>query len=768
MLNRTATAAHTIKAMPAAASVRLTTAIADLPGVGSRRADALRRLDIRCVADLIRHMPMRYEHELEEQSIDQANTGSIAPEHQSHANLAVQGEVLSTRSSPGRRSRFEVTLHDGTGTMLLTWFNAPWMRGRIHPGSHIRAWGKTKRWGDYLQMVNPRWEPINIDVPVEKRAARLRPIYPGSEDVPSPVIEKLIDQVLDAALALLDDHLHEGYRRAKAMPTLAEAYRMVHRPADEDEVKEGRRRLAFDELLMLQLGVMLKRRHRQDTLTAPQLKHNAQIHKHILARFPFELTQHQNAVLDDIIKDLQRKTPMNRLVQGDVGAGKTVVALYAMLTAVASGHQAALMAPTELLAEQHYSSMTQMLEGSRVRIELLTGSLKPAAKRTIHEALAVGEIDILIGTHALITKQVAFKSLAVAVIDEQHRFGVHQRAHLRAKSSPRRATASYGGEKRSAGDVGRTGAPNVANFGENKQSDKPSPWPSVALRGESLYDTPHILVMTATPIPRTLSLTVFGDLDISTIRGMPPGRQPITTKHVSQAKADDVYRYVAERIALGEQAYIVVPVIEESDSGLKDVQSHLEWLAKGPLAGKRLAAMHGRIKRDERETIMNRFRNAEIDALIATTVIEVGVDVPNATLMVIEHADRFGLAQLHQLRGRIGRGERKSVCILIADPKTEEGEARVNAIASTTDGFEIAERDLEIRGPGELFGARQAGLAPFLVAQIPQDTDLLQMARRDATRWIDENPYLDGERDALLKRRLLKAHGKALGLGDVA
>jgi ATP-dependent DNA helicase RecG len=525
--------------------------------------------------------------------------------------------------------------------------------------------------------------------------------------------------VLDGALAQLEDHLHEAYRRKAALPELREAYRMVHRPRDEKEHATGRRRLAFDELFMLQLGVMFKRHHRQSALHSPPLKLSERIDAHIRARMPFQLTPGQNAVVKEIARDLQETRPMNRLVQGDVGSGKTVVALYAMLMAIASKHQAALMAPTELLAEQHFASISEMLRGARVKIELLTGSLKPAQRRDVHKRLEAGEIDLLIGTHALLTETVNFNSLGAAVIDEQHRFGVHQRATLRAKTSDPRSI-------------------------------------------------PHMLVMTATPIPRTMSLTVFGDLDISTIKGMPPGRKPIITRHVSQAKAMDVYEYVKKRLSQGEQAYIVVPVIDESESGMKAVKTHADWLNKGVLSRKRLASVHGRLKREEREAIMNEFRAGKIDALIATTVIEVGVDVPNASIMVIEHADRFGLAQLHQLRGRVGRGERRSLCVLIADPVTPDGQARIEAIVSTTDGFAIAEKDLEIRGPGELFGSRQAGAAPFRVADLPSDLDLLRMARRDAEKWIRENPTLAGERDALLRKRLLKTHGESLGLGDVA
>ena len=711
--------------MPAALvnPIKLTTNIADVPGVGVRRAAAFRKLGIRGVADLILHLPSRYEHELAEQSIADASR-TIGPVHGAEANVSLRGEVAAARAPTTRRAPYQATLSDGTGTIKLAWFNAPWMKGKLHPGMHIIASGKAKRHGDYLEMVNPKWQEMAAtdgdaapDAP--PRDDRYVPVYPASETLPSTVIHQAINSVLDDAIAQLDDHLPEEYRRKTAMPTLAQAYRMMHRPDDEDDIAAGRRRLAFDELLMLQLGVMIKRHHRQRKLHAPALKHSKAIDQHIRARIPFRFTDGQNGVVKDLARDLQKTAPMNRLVQGDVGAGKTVVALYSMLMAVASGHQAALMAPTELLAEQHFASITRMLTGARVSIELLTGSLKAAQRRDLHKRLEAGEIDLLIGTHALLSGGVNFKSLAVAVIDEQHRFGVHQRAVLRAKTA-------------------------------------------------DALSTPHVLVMTATPIPRTMSLTVFGDLDISTIKGLPPGRKPAITKWVTQAKAMEVYKYLAKRIDGGEQAYIVVPVIDETDSGLKAVKSHMDWLAKGPLTGKRLAAMHGRLQRQEREDIMTKFRAGQIDALIATTVIEVGVDVPNASVMVIEQADRFGLAQLHQLRGRVGRGETRALCVLVADPVTDDGKARLEAIVATNDGFVIAEKDLEIRGPGELFGARQSGVAPFQIADLPRDVDLLRMARRDAQAWIAKNPTLSGERDALLRKRLLKKYGETLGLGDVA
>jgi ATP-dependent DNA helicase RecG len=696
--------------------IPLTTNIADVPGVGPRRADAFRHLGIRCVADLILHLPIRYEHELPEQTVAEATARARSQE----VTIAVRGELASLRTVPARgKRRVEGVLQDDTGSLNLTWFNMPWLADRFHAGSLVRVTGRAKRFRDRLQMVNPRCEAIDPEQPPEQRPERHRPVYPASETLASWRIEQAVEAVLDEALRQLPDHLHDDYRRERALPELAEAYRMMHRPADADEPAQGRRRLAFDELLLLQLGVMLKRRHRRLTLKAPALKHSNAIDAHIVARFPFALTESQRAVIDEIAGDLQDATPMNRLLQGDVGAGKTVVALYGMLMAVASGHQAALMAPTELLAEQHGVSITRMLTGARVTIETLTGSMTAAQRAAILERLEEGAIDILIGTHALLTQTVQFKSLALSVIDEQHRFGVHQRATLRTKGTDDRSV-------------------------------------------------PHTLVMTATPIPRTLSLTVFGDLDVSTIRGLPPGRKPVRTEVRDLGAAEEVYPEVARRLADGEQAYIVVPVIDESDLGLKDVHSHLEWLETGPLHGLRLAAMHGRLNRAEREQVMDRFRAGDVDALVATTVIEVGVDVPNASIMVIEHAERFGLAQLHQLRGRIGRSTRASRCIMLAETSTKESEARLDAVAGSGDGFVIAEKDLEIRGPGELFGARQSGIAPFRVVELPRDMELLQMARRDARDWIAENPTLAGDRDALLKQRLLKAHGKALGLGDVA
>ncbi len=709
--------------MPIQQTITLLTPVEALPEVGPTRGRALRRLGLRCVADLILHLPHRYVHQHSEDTIANASI-TLGPRHGDSANIAARGEVGPIRFSRAKKPRFETTLFDGTGTIKLTWFNAAWMRHKIHPGMMILVRGRAERYGDYIEMTNPQWELIKPGVePPAEHAERFAPIYPAGEELSSNVIERLIDSILDEALAQLPDHLTDEYRRKLALPGLAESYGRMHRPKDEEDLAGARRRLAFDELLFLQLAVMMKRHHRRAMLKAPRLKFTDAIDAHIRKRLPFVFTDSQNHVIGEIVPDLRREAPMNRLLQGDVGAGKTVVALYAALMAVASGHQAAVMAPTELLAEQHMDSICDILRGSRVAIDLLTGSLKPAQRSAVLKRIESGETDLVIGTHALLTETVNLKSLAVAVIDEQHRFGVHQRATLRAKSNDAKTT-------------------------------------------------PHVLVMTATPIPRTLSLTLFGDLDSSIIRFLPPGRQPIMTMHFTQARRHEAYERVASRLRNKEQAYIVVPLIDESESGLTDLTTHLDRLQTGPLSQFQLASMHGRLNHEDRERIMNRFRKGGgeggIDALVATTVIEVGVDVPNATVMVIENADRFGLAQLHQLRGRVGRGEKASECLLIADPITPDGQARVDAMLKTGDGFEIAEKDLEIRGPGELFGARQSGLPPFRVADFSKDIELLRLARREATQWIDANPTLAGDEHALLRKRLFKAYGEALGLGDVA
>ncbi len=691
--------------------ILLTTPVARVPGIGESRGRKLAELGLNNVGRLIAHLPHRHERIEAEAAISELELG---------ANVTARGEVSATRvAGRGRRARFEAVLMDDTGRLDLVWFNQAYLRGRIVPGMVLRVRGKLNEHNHALQIANAQWEEIDPELDDEQivDGLTLRPIYPASEAVTSRQIEYAIVKVLDDALALIDDHLDEAYRTEREMPELRQAYRMMHTPKDEGEVVDAKRRLAYDELLLLQLGVHLKRLHLRKKLCAPALACTPRIDEQIRGRFPFALTDAQERVVLEVAQDLSQTTPTNRLIQGDVGSGKTVVALYAMLLAVASGHQAALMAPTELLAEQHYATITDLLEGARVRIGLLTASLTSSEREALVEQIESGSVDLVIGTHALLSEAERFLSLGVVVIDEQHRFGVHQRAVLRTD---------------------RNG-----------------------------HTVPHTLVMTATPIPRTMALTLFGDLDVSTIDALPPGRTPIKTRVVGSADRERVYGWLGERVAGGEQAFIVVPAIDPSEIEMMDVRTLMGLLENGQLRGRRLAALHGRLKRETREQIMHRFRAGKIDVLVATTVIEVGVDVPNATVMVIENADRFGLAQLHQLRGRVGRGSRASACVLIGDAKTPDAEQRLAALAQTGDGFVLAQRDMEIRGPGEVFGVKQSGMPPFRVADLSRDTDLLSMASRDAREWIERTDGLQGEGDALVRRRLLKAHGRWLGLGDV-
>ncbi len=698
--------------------------------MGKNRARLFGRLDIHTVSDLIRHLPMRYEHEAEEGGIGQLQAGTIGS-----ARGIVQGaQWVSGGYGSGRKGRFTATLADDSGTLSLTWFNAGYLRDKLHPGMTIRVQGKVKLFNNYPQMVNPKWEVLEDESATPARQQRIRPVYPATEDLPSAIIEKVIAEALPQVLPDLADPLPGELLQHHEMPPLAHAFEWAHKPDNMDQAGAARRRLAFNELLLLQLGIAMKRAYVHERLAAPSLRFSKAIDKHIRERFPFTLTEQQDEAVNEIAKDMKQPIPMNRLLQGDVGAGKTVVALYALLLAVADRMQGVLLAPTELLAEQHFGSICRMLEGSDVSVALLTSTTPPKAggeREKLLSDIAEGKTDLVVGTHALLADHVKFHNLAVAVIDEQHRFGVMQRAAFRDANRHTK--------------MGKDGKKHI----------------------------PHHLVMTATPIPRTLSLTLFGDLDVSTIRGLPPGRTPITNRVVTRQQSDEVYRYLAARLERGEQAYVVVPAIDtagkETDKQLTNVRDHAKLLQDKYCEGFKVATVHGRLKTETRERIMSQFRQGKIDVLVATTVIEVGVDVPNATVMIIEHAERFGLAQLHQLRGRVGRGDhgRRSLCVFISEPTTEEAEKRLKAIAATNDGFKIAEQDLEIRGMGDFFGTRQSGLPPLRVARIPEDMELLQLAKRDAKEVIDADPFLHEEKHQTLRKILMHTYGEAMGLIDV-
>ena len=732
------------------------TTLAEIPGISARLVERLNAFDLRTAGDVVRHFPMRHERKLAERTILETQR-EVADEQ---AVIRIRGSVATVRVRRGRATMVEATLEDDSSSARLVWFNAGWMRDKIHPGDTGVAEGRAKVRNGFLELGNPRWIPDRV--PGETMAQRaeapsaplntqehpsanasthspsstpeiartnpplldvahdqLRAIYPASEQLLSSEIESVVAKVLESVCATIEDPLPIEFRKERGLIALADAYRLYHQARDEDDVAAARKRLAFDELFLLQLGVMMRRAQLRSRTRALPLKLEPKINDHIRSRIPFVLTPEQDRVIGEIVADMGQPFAMNRLLQGDVGSGKTAVAVYAMLLAVAHGFQAALVAPTELLAEQHYAVLGAMLKGSQVRIAFITGSNTSAERRERVAGLATGKFDIAIGTHALLEGGVAFRNLAVAVIDEQHRFGVKQRAAIRQKG-----------------------------------------------QGE-LPVVPHTLVMTATPIPRTLAITLYGDLDTSVLRGSPPGRTRIITRVVAPEKAPEVYSYLRTRLERGEQAYVVVPAVEESDLGLKDVANHLRYLQEGPWKGLKLAGLHGAMARDERDATMNAFRAGKLQALVATIVIEVGVDVSNASVMVVEHAERFGLAQLHQLRGRVGRGSTQSLCVFLGESTTEDGKQRLDAIGNTDDGFVIAETDLRIRGPGEVFGSRQSGLPPFQIADLATDGELLRVARDDAHAWIEKDPELFAPEVAVLKHKLWITYGKALGLGDV-
>jgi ATP-dependent DNA helicase RecG len=697
--------------------VLLTTPLSASGLVTPRQATLLSHLGLTNVGRLIAHLPMRHERLEAESSVEELVHGAIG---------SARGEITAVRVVRGGKPRVEAVLMDHTARLDLVWFNQMYRADQARPGVRVRVQGKAQRRGHLAQMVNPTLQVLDAtdDEPLAN-ATRLRPVYPASEEIGTREIERVMQRVAQVAFPLLEDHLPEEFRSARQLPTLREAYRMQHAPKDEQEVLASRRRLAYDELLLLQLGVQMRRAQLRERTRAPALTIDAQIDARIRARFPFMLTAAQERVIREVRADLALPTPTNRLIQGDVGSGKTIIALDAMLACVASGHQACLLAPTQILAEQHFATFSRLLAGSRVRVALLTGASASGEgeRNSLLARLGTGEIDILLGTHAILGEDVRFASLALAIIDEQHRFGVAQRARLRSAAS-------------------------------------------------DVSSTPHVVVMTATPIPRSLSLTLFGDLDVSTIDQLPPGRTPIVTSVLAPTQRRVAYEDLRARIEQGQQGYIVVPAIspgqaDTSGTPLVDVETTLAALASRELRDVRLAALHGDLPRATRDAVMERFRLGQIQAIVATTVVEVGVDVPNATVMIVEQADRFGLSQLHQLRGRVGRGVHPSICYLIAEPATEEGAARLAALAATTDGFVLAEKDLELRGMGEVFGTKQAGVSPFRVADPLRDRDLLLMARRDASAWIGRSPFLDRAEEAVLRRRVIKTHGAFLGLADV-
>ncbi|MGH7786779.1 MAG: ATP-dependent DNA helicase RecG, partial [Candidatus Binatia bacterium] len=687
-------------------------------GVGPALGQRLGKFGLVTVEDILYHLPMRYEDRTLIETIAAALPGS---------KTTIGGELvqLAERTvGQGRRKILEGVLRDSTGLLALTWFRqVAYFRTRFQLGQRLLVHGKVDRTpAGGKRIVHPEIEAV-----AEQPAAGVQPVYEKPTAMTVGHMRKLAQQAARDFAASVPGVIPPAIATAARIADPAAALRALHLPAPDAAVEAlnayasaAHRALVFDELFFLQLGLGVRRRQtvretglsqpRQGTLTDP-----------LSAALPFALTGAQRRVLDEIYADMGAVHPMHRLVQGDVGSGKTVVALFAALVAIENGGQAAVMAPTELLAEQHFRTIARLAEPLGVRVALLTGDAAKSDKRGLHAALATGEIQLAVGTHALIQSGVQMPHLALGVVDEQHRFGVLQRAALRA------------------------------------------------LRGDPDGPAPDILLMTATPIPRTLAMTIYGDLDVSLLDEMPPGRKPVRTRIVNDAARADLYRVVREHLERGQQAYVVYPLVDVSEKeDLRDATTMAKELARTVFPGFQVGLLHGRMKADEKDAVMRAFRAGHTKVLVSTTVSEVGVDVPNATVMVIEHAERFGLSQLHQLRGRVGRGSEDSICLLVAPYHGgEDVVKRLNVMRQTGDGFKIAEADLAIRGPGDFLGTRQSGLPDFRVTNLIRDTRTLAEARDAAEHWLDLDPELRAPESAALRLVLEHRWKGRLGLAGI-
>jgi ATP-dependent DNA helicase RecG len=678
-----------------------------LKGVGPARRQQLERLGIITIADLLLHLPRSYE--------DLSKVCTIASLKAGETQM-VHGEVVEIdgRRLPDGRAVISIVINDGSpGSLEGAWFNQPYITRQFRYGQRVAFTGKVKWYVDHWQMTNPRVQ--TLDDTVDATTPGIVPIYPLTEDLRPEMLRGIMKQAVDRFAGQTMDVLPERLLRERHYPGLSAALRSVHFPATLEAARAARRRFTYEEFLVLQTALALRRRDLRDQLRAPELQLTQEIDTRIRRLFPFPLTNDQNTAVREICADLAAKRPMQRLLQADVGAGKTAVAVYALLVTVANKHQAALMAPTEVLARQHARTLDRYLEHSRVRRALLTGALTTGQRRQILDDLAAGNLDLIIGTQALASEDVRFHRLGLVVIDEQHKFGVNQRARMRR--------------------------PDI---------------------------DPHYLVMTATPIPRTVALTVFGDLDCSFIRQMPPGRQPVVTRSVNEAQRPRVYQHLAEEMKKGNQVFVVCPLVAESESlDLKSAEEHYQHLKEGAFKEFRLGLLHGRMPEAEKDAVMQEFREQRLDMLVTTVVIEVGVDIASARWMVIEHAERFGLSQLHQLRGRVSRGATAGRCVLFANATTADARQRLRAFTRTTDGFALAEEDARLRGLGEFFGTRQHGLGELRFGDLLADRDLLQVARRDAFALVADDAGLSRAEHSLLRQAVIERYGRTLDLVTV-
>ena len=684
----------------------LKTEVQFLRGVGPRRAEMLQRMGLRTVQDLIFFFPRDYQTLAAVTPIDSLLESEGA---------SVHGELESVSSRRTRRGMHLVTARLSTheGELKVAWFNQPFLANRLHNGMRVVLSGKPKKRDGQWEFSNPKWMVLREDEAVP--GGQILPVYRLTEGMPPQQMRSIVASALGNFLPSVEEVLPESFRRDHQLISIHEALKGIHAPESEPQLEEARRRLVFQELLVLQLALAMRRENLQLKSRAPRLTSNAKIDARICRLFPFDLTEAQRRAIDEICVDLGREVPMNRLLQGDVGAGKTVVAFYAMLLAVAHQHQAVLMAPTEILAEQHFKNLQRLLSHSHVSVGQLTGRLKQRERTELLEQLETGHIDILVGTQAILQPGVRFRALAIVVIDEQHKFGVKQRAVLR-------------------------------EAGED----------------------PHYLVMTATPIPRTMTMTAFGDLDVSTLEGRPPNRQTIHSYLGEDDSRDSWWDFFRKKLDEGRQGYVVTPLVEETDGSQEaSVKSVFENLCNEALSGYRVGLLHGRQTPEEKADAMFQFSTGELQVLVATSVLEVGIDVPNATLMTIESGERFGLSQLHQLRGRISRGTHPGFICVFADPKGDQGRERLKAFVKSNDGFELAELDFSFRGPGNMLGTRQHGMPPLRVADLLRDRDVVLEARQAAQGLIgQEAQWLDAQFEPL-RKQVLRRYESVLDLGDV-
>ena len=673
----------------------LQTALQYLKGVGPRRAADLQRVGLSTVEDLLYRFPIRYEDRGHFQTIASLKPGVSA---------SVAAEVIGCGVRPTRRPRFkifEMLVRDGTGSLRAIWFNQPFLNDVFRPRQRVVLFGKLELTSHGLQMQNPQYEIVQTEGDADAAAeeetlhtGRIVPVYEKTGHLTAKMQRTLVHHALAQLPMQLPDPIPADVRRRQTLVDRRTALHDVHFPPEGASIdvlnrfrSPAQRRMIFEEFFLFQLGLVLRKRRAEADRKPRTMAITDAIRESARRVLPFRLTGDQKKAVAEIVDDMKRPAPMNRLLQGDVGSGKTIVALMAALVAMENGFQVAFMAPTEILAEQHYINIRRLLASSRFRIALLTGATPAKKRRELQAELSGGSVHLVVGTHALVEEPVGFRELGLVIIDEQHRFGVIQRASLRAKGQH-----------------------------------------------------PDVLVMTATPIPRTLALTTYGDLDVSIMREMPPGRYPIKTIAKPESRREEIYDFVRTQIDQGRQAYVIYPLVEESEKvDLRAATEMADHLAQDVFPHYRVALLHGRMKQDAKDRVMQAFASGEFQILVSTTVVEVGMDIANASVMLVEHAERFGLSQLHQLRGRVGRSTHQSYCILLYQaPLSDDGRGRLKALTETTDGFVIAETDLALRGPGDFFGTRQSGLPTLRVGDLIRDHQLMEEARREAGTALDD------------------------------